>query len=160
MRAVDSGRKARGSSTWCLPAGLSERASQRVALVVVESSLIMAFRDPADALHSRAVAAYRRHAADDLVAASVYGGNSGWTAAPWRAGPLSESLEVFILEFAMEIIPMDSAIAREAASIRARTTSLRLPDAFVLATGEVLNADAVLTADFSWPKLTGRAKLI
>ena len=130
-----------------------------MALVVVDSSVLIAFRDPADALHARAVAAFRRHAADDLlVPASVY--------AELLVGPLRrdaeavESLELFIHDFAMQIIPLDASIAREAASLRARTTSLRLPDAFVLATGEVLNAGAVLTGDSAWTKLADRVELI
>ena len=130
-----------------------------MAIVVLDSSVIIAFRDPADALHSRAVAALKSHASDDLVLpASVY--------ADILVGPLRrdaeavESLELFIRDFAMQIIALDTSIAREAASMSARTPSLRLPDAFVLATGEALNADAVLTGDSTWPTLTERVKLI
>ena len=130
-----------------------------MALVVVDSSVILAFRDPADALHSRAVVAFRSHASDDLIVpASVY---AEILVGPLRHGAEAvESMELFIHDFAMQIIPLDASIAREAASMRARTASLRLPDAFVLATGEVLKAAAVLTGDSTWPRLSERAELI
>lgn len=44
-----------------------------MALAVLDASVVIAFRDPADALHARAVAAFRSHRSDELVLpASVY----------------------------------------------------------------------------------------
>ena len=80
---------------------------------------------------------------------------------PMRHGPQEvASLEQFIADFAMQIIPLTPDIARHAASLRARTPSLRLPDAFVLATGDSLGVGSVLTGDAAWLKFSPRAVLI
>ena len=70
------------------------------------------------------------------------------------------SLEQFIGDFGMRIVPLTVEIARRAALLRAQAQSLRLPDAIVLATGDLLNADIVLTGDGAWTKLSTRARLI
>ena len=70
------------------------------------------------------------------------------------------SLEEFISGFGMSIAPLTANIAAHAASLRAQHPSLRLPDAFVLATGEDSDAGVVLTGDSAWIKLSGRVRLI
>jgi PIN domain nuclease of toxin-antitoxin system len=93
-----------------------------------------------------------------LLPASVY---AEVLVGPLRVGaPAVASLEQFIGDFGMRIAPLTPEIARLAASLRAATPSLRLPDAFVLATGETLDAPVVLTADSAWPKLSARVRLI
>jgi predicted nucleic acid-binding protein len=47
-----------------------------------------------------------------------------------------------------------------AAALRARHRSLRLPDALVLATAEVLGAAKVLTADRARTKISRKVRLI
>jgi len=130
-----------------------------VAILVIDASAVIAFRDPADALHGRAVAAFRAHASDDLVLpSSVY---AEVLVGPMQHGaPAPASLEQFIRDFAMQIAPLSPDIARHAASLRAQTPSLRLPDAFVMATGDILEADNVLTGDRSWTNLSPRVQLI
>jgi predicted nucleic acid-binding protein len=130
-----------------------------VALAVLDASVVIAFRDPADALHSRATAAFRTYGAEELVLpASVY---AEVLVGPVRHGPRAvASLEQFIGDFGMRIAPLTPEVARLAASRRAATSSLRLPDAFVLATGEALDAAVVLTADRTWSKLSARVQLI
>ena len=130
-----------------------------MALVVLDASVIIAFRDPADALHARAVDAFRAHSSDELVLpASVF---AEILVGPRRHGAESvSSLEAFMRDFAMRVVPLDSEIARGAAHLRAGNPSLRLPDAFVLATAVRLDADAVLTGDAAWCKVSSRAELI
>jgi len=130
-----------------------------VAVTVLDASAVIAFRDPADALHARAVAAFRAHVSDDLVLpASVY---AEVLVGPMRHGaPALASLEQFVRDFAMQIAPLSPDIARHAASLRAQTPSLRLPDAFVLATGDLLEANSVLTGDRGWVKLSPRVLLL
>jgi predicted nucleic acid-binding protein len=130
-----------------------------VALTVLDASVVIAFRDPADSLHRRAVAAFRTHAADHLILpASAY---AEVLVGPVRHGPATvASLEAFIRDFAMHIAPLTAEIARQAASLRASYASLRLPDAIVLATGDVVDATVVLTGDATWPRLNARARLI
>ena len=130
-----------------------------MALAVLDASAIIAFRDPANALHARAVAAFRAHESDDLVLpASVY---AEILVGPMRHGaPAVASLEQFVSDFAMHIAPLTPDIARDAASLRAQTPSLRLPDAFVLATGDVLGANGVITGDSAWANLSPRVQLL
>ena len=130
-----------------------------MALAVLDASVVIAYRDPADALHARAVAAFRPHGSDEFVLpASVY--------AEVLVGPMRHSqaavasLEEFIGDFGMRIAPLTAKIAALAAVLRAQDPALRLPDAFVLATGEDSDAGVVLTGDSAWSKLSGRVRLI
>ncbi len=45
------------------------------------------------------------------------------------------------------VVPLDEEIAVVAAALRALRPSVRLPDALVVATGESLEADIILTTD-------------
>ena len=63
------------------------------------------------------------------------------------------------LEAAFRIRPLDADIADEAARLRSRHRSLRMPDALVLITAEIEDAEA-LTADATWPTLSPRAVLL
>lgn len=54
---------------------------------------------------------------------------------------------------------LDAEVADEAARLRARYGALRLPDALVLATGEVEDAE-VLTADARWMAYSPRAVVL
>jgi len=130
-----------------------------VALAVLDASVVIAFRDPADALHARAVTAFRAHRSDEFVLpASVY---AEVLVGPLRHGQQAvDSLEEFIGDFGMRIAPLTPNIAALAASLRAHNPSLRLPDAFVLATGEDADAAVVLTGDSAWIRLSERVQLI
>lgn len=130
-----------------------------MAIVVLDASVVIAFLDPADAHHGGAVAAFALHQADNLVLpASVY---AEVLVGPNRRGPAAVTMvERFIADFAMRIEPVSAEIARRAAEIRSRNPALKLPDAFVLATGDVLSASAVLTADNAWPKISRRARVL
>jgi predicted nucleic acid-binding protein len=130
-----------------------------VALAVLDASVVIAYRDPADAVHARAFAAFRAHESDALVSpASVY---AEVLVGPIRHGHAAvASVEEFISDFGMRIAPLTAGVAALAASLRAQHPSLRLPDAFVLATGEESDAGVVLTGDSAWIKLSGRVRLI
>src|SRR5438552_3877794 len=69
-------------------------------------------------------------------------------------GRVDEALAALTLR----IESITPAIARSAAMLRARHRSLRLPDALVLATADVLGAEKVLTADRAWPKISRRVR--
>ena len=119
-----------------------------MALVVLDASVIIGFLDPKDALHDASVAALTERQRDDLVApASVY---AEILAAPYRAGPDAVAeVESFVSDLAIRIEPITARIARTAARLRSERRSLRLPDAFVIAVGDEIDADAMLTADGS-----------
>jgi predicted nucleic acid-binding protein len=70
----------------------------------------------------------------------------------------------FLERLPIDVIPLDGSIALAAAQLRARHGGrLRLPDALVVATAQVLDADVLFTTDKEWPtrsKLGLRAKLV
>src|SRR5438132_1980583 len=82
------------------------------------------------------------------------------SSAPTTLTVSPRTIEQFIGDFAMHISPLTPDIARHAAALRAQTPSLRLPDAFVLATGDNLGVASVLTGDAAWLKFGPRAVLI
>ena len=51
------------------------------------------------------------------------------------------------------VVPADRDTARAAARLRAKHRSLRLPDALVIATAIILDADHLLTTDKAWKRL-------
>ena len=51
----------------------------------------------------------------------------------------------------IEIVNLNPEIAIEAARLRSRHRSLRLPDALVIATSAVVEADQLVTTDGRWP---------
>jgi len=118
-----------------------------VALIVVDASVLIAHLDPEDALHPQATNALLEHAADDLrLPASAC---AETLVEPARAGRLDEA-RTALAALQLQIVPIDGPLAERAASLRVRERRLRLPDALVLACGELLDADAVLTADRAW----------
>ena len=118
-----------------------------MALIVVDASVVIAHLDPDDALHPQATKALLEHADDDLrLPASAY---AETLVDPARSGRLDEA-RVALAALHLQIVPIDAPVAERAASLRARERRLRLPDALVLACGELLDADAVLTADRAW----------
>lgn len=78
--------------------------------------------------------------------------------APARAGKLEEARRrIQLLELRIANIGEDVAV--EAARWRSRY-GLRLSDALVLATAEVLDANLVLTGDTNWKAFSSRVRLI
>jgi predicted nucleic acid-binding protein len=130
-----------------------------VALVVLDASVIIGFLDPEDALHDVSVAALSERQHDDLVApASVY---AEILVAPYRAGREAVSeVESFLSDFGIRIEAITAPVAQTAARLRSERRSLRLPDAFVLAVSDEIEADVILTGDESWAKLSKRVAVV
>jgi predicted nucleic acid-binding protein len=130
-----------------------------VALIVVDASVVIGFLDATDAHHRAAVAAIADAASHVLVLpATAY---AEVLVAPARRGPsVLATVEEALAALTMRVEPVTPAIAREAAILRARTRSLRLPDALVLATGKILDATRILTADRAWLGISRRVHLI
>jgi predicted nucleic acid-binding protein len=129
-----------------------------VALVVLDASVVIAFLDAGDAHHERAVAAIAARRTDELIVpASAY---AETLVRPFREdGAALAKAEQFFADFAIRIEPLSHEIARRAAELRSRRAGLKLPDAIVIATGDVLGA-TVLTADAAWTKVSRRARSI
>jgi predicted nucleic acid-binding protein len=116
-----------------------------VARVALDADIVIAFLDPGDDHHTTAVAELRpRLAVGDelLAAATVY--------AECLVRPLQRGTDATVDEFfdaaGISIVPIDRAVARRAAALRAEHQSLRLPDAMSLATAIVTDS-ALLTLD-------------
>ena len=130
-----------------------------MALVVLDASVVIGFLDPGDALHPGCVAALTRHQHDDLaIPASVY---AEILVAPYRAGSRAvTAVDAFLADLGVTIEPITPAIARAAARLRSKRAGLRLPDALVVATALELGADALLTGDASWAKVSRRVVVV
>ncbi len=130
-----------------------------MAIVVLDASVVIAFLDPRDVHHGAAVEALARNrTAGFVLPATVY---AEILVGPYRRSKATVSkVEAFVLDFGMEIHPIDKEIAKHAARLRSRHAALKLPDALVLATGEILEASGVLTADKRWATISKRAQVI
>lgn len=112
-----------------------------MAPVALDADVLIAFLDPGDAQHQRAVGELRpRLAAGEqlIIGASVY--------AEVMVRPLQQGTDAKVDEFldatSIRVIAVDRQLAHRAAQLRARHRSLRLGDALSLATA--LRHDAQL----------------
>ena len=129
-----------------------------MALLVLDSSVLIAYFSPDDRHHERAVLALRASADDErIIVASAL---AEILVHPNRSGPTAVArIEAALSALLARVEPVTERLAHRAAELRARHSSLRLGDALVLATGDVLNA-RVLTADKSWVKLSSRVRAL
>lgn len=128
-----------------------------MALIVLDASVIIAHLDPADTLHARAVTALTAVSGDDLVLPASALAET--LVIPARRGRLSDARGA-IHALLIRIQPLTDTIAEVAAGLRGTHRTLRLPDALVVATGDHLDADGVLTADRKWTRISSRVRLV
>jgi predicted nucleic acid-binding protein len=124
-----------------------------VALSVVDAGVVIGLLDSTDLNHEgarRALSNALRRRDELILPASAY---SEVLVAPFRAGADAVTkVDTFLASLPARIEPLTDAIARKAAELRAiHGRKLRLPDALVLATAQVLGATRVLTTDRRWP---------
>ncbi len=101
--------------------------------LVLDANAAIGFLDPADGHHARAVEALTAAAArrdDLLMPVTAY---AEMLVHPLRAGT-DAGVERFVGRREVFLVPVDRRLARAAAGLRAAHASLRLSDAFVLAT--------------------------
>jgi len=128
-----------------------------VARVALDADIVIAFLDPGDDQHAAAVAQLRpRLAAGDelLIGATVY---AETIVRPLQQGT-DPTVEQFLDSAAIAVVPIDRAIARGAAALRAEHASLRLPDAMSLATA-IATGSTLLTLDKKLRRLARRLEL-
>jgi predicted nucleic acid-binding protein len=128
-----------------------------VAVIVLDASVVIGYLSAEDTHHQAAAQALEKHAGDDLhLPASAY---AEVLIRPLREGRLQRA-RAEIDALLLSIDPIDAPTAEAAADLRARFTSLRLPDAFVVARGDVIDADAVLTTDERWRRVSRRVEVV
>jgi predicted nucleic acid-binding protein len=127
-----------------------------VARIALDADIVIAFLDPGDDQHAAAIGELRpRLAAGDelLVGATVY--------AETIIRPLQQGTDATVDQFLdsanIAVIPIDRAIARRAAALRAEHPSLRLPDAMSLATA-IMTDSTLLTLDKALRKIARRVE--
>jgi predicted nucleic acid-binding protein len=132
-----------------------------VGAIVLDASVVLALLDPQDALHEAAIDALRAHRAKKVrfvLPASVFAEVLVGVA---RLGDeaLDQRRNQIVAAFGPPVA-LDEPVAVAAARLRAKHRSLRLPDAVVLATAQVLDAQAVLTGDKRWDRIDSRVRLV
>lgn len=83
-------------------------------------------------------------------------------AAPARLGneEAMYDYELFLVHFPhLRVVPLDVALARETARVRAETR-LRFPDAVQVAAGRLAGADALVTNDLRWPQAVSQPPVL
>jgi len=126
-----------------------------VGLTVLDAGVVIAVLDAGDAHHVAAVSALigARDRGDELVVpVSAY---AECLVAPSRRGTAAvATVDRFLDALPARVEPATREIGAAAASLRAsHGPSLRLPDALVVATAAVLEADQIFTTDTRWPAL-------
>jgi hypothetical protein len=123
--------------------------------VVLDSDAVVAFLDRTDGLHDAADEAIRDLLGKDRLLASAVTYAEVLTGA--RLGRHDEKqVRGFFADLISSILPVDAEVADQAANLRARRKSLRMPDALILATAEVQpEVDLVLTGDREASRVRG-----
>jgi predicted nucleic acid-binding protein len=130
------------------------RAARGVA-VVLDSGVVVGFLDRQDALHDAADAAVRELVRGQRMLASVVTYAEVLTGA--RLGHHNEDdVAGFFAGLLSAVLPVDVAVAEEAADLRSRVKALRMPDALILATAETdPEVDLIVTGDQRLSKVSG-----
>lgn len=123
-----------------------------MALTVVDAGVLIGFLDRNDPHYQGAA---------DALAATVDRGDrivvpscalAEMLVGPSRQGPHAVAAVLQLIErVPLEIAPLDKDVAVAAAALRAKHRAIKLPDALVLATATVAEADVLLTTDRGWP---------
>ncbi len=124
-------------------------------MILLDSTVVVAFLDADDALHASTVARFRQLVGTEPLGASVI------TYAEVMTGVLlghhaEDTIDGFFEAFVRDLLPVDRRVAARAAQLRGKRSSLAMPDALILATADVhAEIDLLLCADAQWPKVKG-----
>jgi predicted nucleic acid-binding protein len=123
-----------------------------MGLTHLDAGVIIAFLDGDDAHHDAARSALST-ALDNAERLSI----AASALAECLVGPARRSTKAVELvrtvidRLPVSVVHLDEEIATQAAMLRARHRSLKLPDALVVATAERSSADRLITTDRTWP---------
>lgn len=116
-----------------------------MATVAPDADVLIGFLDDRDAQHGTALALlgpYLQPGHTVVIGASVY---SEVLVRPLRVGRATD-VDSFLTQADIAVVPVDAAVARRAAQLRADHATLRLPDALALASALARGA-LMLTLD-------------
>jgi predicted nucleic acid-binding protein len=129
--------------------------------VVVDTGVLVSLLDPQDANHDRATRVLHevRRARDQMVLpatalAELLVGASRLEPAALR------TVEALVDAVVDQVREIDREVVGVAVRVRSRHRFLRLPDAMVLAVGQVVEADSVLTTEQQWTRADRRVRLL
>jgi predicted nucleic acid-binding protein len=126
-----------------------------VALILLDSTVIVGFLDTDDALHEISVARFKEIVGSHPLVASVISYAEVMTGVSLGHHP-EDSVDGFFDAFVKDLLPVDRAIAARGARLRGTRRSLTMPDALILATADLhAEIETVLCADGDWPKVEG-----
>ncbi len=132
-----------------------------MAVIVIDSSVLLGLLDSQDAQHAVAAAAVRERRAqraDFLVPAVVLA--EVLVGAARAGGEQVVAGRAQVVAAFGEVRPVDGDVAEQAARLRAAHRALRMPDALVLATGVVDHAAEILTCDGRWSRYHSRVVVL
>ena len=117
--------------------------------MLLDSAVVAGFLDRDDVFHPPAAARVSELAGRERVAVAVITYAELLTGA--GAGHHAETaVRGFFADLVDEIHDVNRAVAERAAQLRVAKTTLRMPDALILATADVHEAALVITADRQW----------
>lgn len=129
--------------------------------VVVESTVLVAFCDPADPLHEfvhQAVADQITAGHPLVVPASAL---AEVLVGAYQTSPHAvRTVEGFVSDLAATVYPVDREVARAAAQYRADNPGLPLLAAFVFGTAKTVNAQQILTTNLGWKGVDDRTVIL
>ncbi|MFN2610020.1 MAG: type II toxin-antitoxin system VapC family toxin [Actinomycetota bacterium] len=126
-----------------------------MASVVLDAGILIGFLDAEDVYHRKATACLKRLQSEDaqlLLPVSAYA--ECLVAPAAKSAAALDRVDEALFDLGIRVVDATPGIARRAAVLRAKYPSkLRLPEALVIATAQVIEADLVATTDTGWPRL-------
>jgi predicted nucleic acid-binding protein len=124
-----------------------------VGLTLIDAGVLIGFLDAADTHHTAArQSLLDADARRDRVAIPASAFAEALVSPARRGESAIAAVQAFIAEAAIDVAPLDTEVAMIVARLRARHgPRLRLPDALVIATAQILAADVLVTTDHGWP---------
>jgi predicted nucleic acid-binding protein len=130
-------------------------------LIVVDSGVLLALWDTDDPQHQAATAALERHlAAGSRLIVPVTTLTEVLIGAFQTTPHAVRTIEAFVEDLVSEVRAADRAVGRAAARLQADHPTLPLADALLLATGEVTDAQEILTTNQRLEQLDRRVQVL
>ena len=129
--------------------------------VVVDSGVLLAFWDPDAPQHQAATTALEHHLTDGARLVIPVTALSEVLVGAFRATPYAiRTIESFIDDLASDVHPADRTIGRAAARLLTDHPTLPLADALLLATGDVIGAQEILTTNQGLEQIDRRVRTL